>query len=111
MKYSTPSISSSAYNAFQNQSIESNRSDLEVAAEALEAVFIEQLMKAMRQSIPKSEMGLESSSADLYQSMLDSELSQQMAHHSIKGRGMGLAKLIIDYMDSPQSNNNQVEED
>ena len=70
------------------------------AAEGMEAMFIDQLMQVMRQTLPKQDMDLESPASQIYRSMLDSEYSQKAAH----GGGIGLADLIITYIDSRRYN-------
>jgi flagellar protein FlgJ len=66
------------------------------AAEGMEAMFIDYMMKVMRQTVPKNDMDLESPATEIYQGMLDSEYSQQAAHHG----GIGLAEQIIAYLDT-----------
>lgn len=70
------------------------------AAEGMEAMFLDQLMQVMRQTVPKGDMDLESSATQIYQSMLDTEYSQKAAHTG----GIGLADLIIAYLDSQRYN-------
>ena len=70
------------------------------AAEGMEAMFIDQLMQVMRHSIPKQDMDLDSPAGQIYQGMLDTEYAQKAAH----GGGVGLADLIIAYLDSQRYN-------
>lgn len=70
------------------------------AAEGMEAMFIDQLMQVMRQTVPKQDMDLNSPAGQIYQSMLDSEYAQKAAH----GGGVGLADLIIAYLDPGRYN-------
>ncbi len=64
------------------------------AAEGMETMFLDYLMKTMRQTIPKNEMDLESPATEIYRSMLDSETAQIAA----RAGGVGLADQIIAYM-------------
>jgi len=85
------------------------------AAEGMEAMFIDTMMRVMRQSVPKNEMDLESPATEIYRGMLDSEFAQKAAHHlgtsvgtsvgtnaGTRGStsGLGLADQIIAYLDS-----------
>jgi Rod binding domain-containing protein len=52
------------------------------------------MMKVMRETVPKSEMSLDSPATDVYRSMLDSETAQIAARTG----GVGLADQIIAYL-------------
>src|SRR4051812_33171109 len=41
------------------------------AAEGMEAMFLDYLMKTMRQTVPKNEMDLENPATEIYRGMLD----------------------------------------
>ena len=69
---------------------------LREAAEGMEAMFVDYLMKTMRQTLPKNDMDLESPATDIYRGMLDSEYAQK----AVKAGGVGLADQIIAYWDS-----------
>lgn len=68
------------------------------AAQGMEAMFLDYMMKVMRQTVPKNEMNLESPATEVYRSMLDSETAQRAA----RGVGIGLADQIIAYL-QPES--------
>lgn len=70
------------------------------AAEGMEAMFIDYMMKVMRQTVPKNDMDLESPASDIYRGMLDSEYAEKAAHVG----GFGLADQIIDYLQSQRYN-------
>src|SRR4051794_23980261 len=57
------------------------------AAEGMETVFLDYMMKVMRHTVPKGDMDLESPATEIYRGMMDSEYAQQAAHHG----GIGLA--------------------
>lgn len=59
------------------------------AAEQFEALFIQMMLKSMRDTVPESGL-MESQATDLYQSMLDQQWSQVMA-----SRGIGLADKLV----------------
>ena len=59
------------------------------AAEQFEALFIQMMLKSMRDTIPQGGL-MESQATDFYQSMLDQQWSQVMA-----SRGIGLADKLV----------------
>ncbi len=61
------------------------------AAEGLEAMFLDYMMKVMRQTIPKNDLDLESPATEIYRSMLDGETARVAARTG----GVGLADQII----------------
>jgi Rod binding domain-containing protein len=92
--------------------IDRNKVDPQVlkAAEGFEALFLDQLMKTMRQTVPKNEMDLENGATEIYRGMLDSEYAQKAVHAG----GVGLADQIIAYLDSqsytsPQGSKEEVD--
>ena len=64
------------------------------AAEGMEAMFIDYMMKVMRQTVPKNDLDLESPATEIYRSMMDSENSRKAAHAG----GVGLSDQIIAYL-------------
>lgn len=70
------------------------------AAQGMEAMFLDYLMKVMRQTVPKNDMSLENPATEIYRSMLDSEVAQKAA----RTQGVGLADQIIDYLDPSRYN-------
>lgn len=62
---------------------------LKQAATQFEAVFMNMLLKSMRDTIPK-DGAMESEATRMYTSILDQQLTQNMA-----GKGIGLADLIV----------------
>lgn len=63
------------------------------AAQQFEALFIQMMMKSMRDATPSSAL-MNSSATDTYQSMLDQQWSQVMA-----SRGMGLADVLVQQLE------------
>jgi len=59
-------------------------------AQQFEAMFIQMMMKSMRESVVKSELS-ENAPLDTYQSMFDKEVSMQLA----KRNSMGLADMLV----------------
>jgi Rod binding domain-containing protein len=67
-------------------------------AEQFEAYFIQQMMKTMRESIEKSDL-VETGNLDMYQDLMDKEVSLSMA----KRGGMGLADMLERQMNQTQA--------
>ncbi len=68
------------------------------AGEAMEGMFLDYMMKVMRETVPKGEFS--SPATEIYQSMLDSEHAQKAAHAG----GIGLADMVIAYLESQRYN-------
>lgn len=64
------------------------------AAEQFEALFLYQLMSEMRRTVPDTDLLGNRQAEKLFQSMLN----QEMATHSAKSQGVGLAKMIYEQM-------------
>ena len=62
------------------------------AAQQFEALFVQMMMKSMRDAIPASGL-MSSSSTDTYQKMLDQQWSQVIA-----SRGVGLADALVEQL-------------
>lgn len=63
------------------------------AAQQLESVFTQEMIKAMRNTVEESEFSLNNSATEIYQGMLD----QEYADISAKENSLGLSRQIIDY--------------
>lgn len=63
---------------------------LKAAAEQFEAMFLQQVMKSMRDTVPQDGL-LNSDSSRFYTSLLDQQMAQNMAS---SGKGIGFARLI-----------------
>jgi Rod binding domain-containing protein len=68
------------------------------AAEGMETMFMDYLMKVMRETVPKNEMDLENPASEMYRGMLDSEYAKKAA----QAGGVGLSDTIIAYL-APES--------
>jgi len=64
---------------------------LKKACEDMESLFVHQLIKEMRATIPKSDLFGKSQAQDIYTGMLDGRLAQEIAQN----RGLGLATLLM----------------
>lgn len=71
------------------QGVKSGMGDLNSVSKDFEAIFIHNMLQAMRAGVPKSGL-LDSFSMDMFQSMFDEEVANEMA----KGQGIGLAKML-----------------
>ena len=63
---------------------------LKKACQNFEAIIVQQMLSAMRKSVPKDSLLGGDFSQDIYQSMYDEGLSQEIA----AGRGLGLADTL-----------------
>ncbi len=63
------------------------------AAQQFEALFLNMMLKSMREATPQEGL-FDNSNTQLYTSMLDSQLSQSLS----KGRGIGLADMLVRQM-------------
>jgi len=64
---------------------------LRKACEDMEALFIHQLLKEMRATIPKSGLFGKSHAQDIYTGMLDGRLAQEISQN----RGLGLSAMLM----------------
>ena len=65
--------------------------ELKKAATDFEALFLNQMLKVMRDTVVKSDLFHGGSGEEIYNSLFDTELSGQMA----KGGGIGLGKILL----------------
>jgi Rod binding domain-containing protein len=86
----------------QNQKVDTDRATPEMrkAAEGLEAIFTQEMMKAMRGTVEKSEFSLRNSASEIYQGMLDQEYAEIAARQN----SLGLSEQIVDYWLRSQPN-------
>lgn len=78
-----------AVNGLRVEAKKTGEAGLEAAARQFEALFLNMLMKSMRDATPKDDL-IESEQSRLYLSMLDQQFSQTMA-----ARGIGLAEIMV----------------
>ena len=64
--------------------------ELKKACKNFEAIILQQMLTAMRKSVPKDGLLNGGYAQDMYQSMYDENLAQEMA----SGRGIGLADAL-----------------
>ena len=69
-----------------------NKAINEVASQ-FEALFVQQMMKSMRDAVPKSDL-MNSDHLDTYQAMAD----QQMAVNLSQQGGIGIARMLVEQM-------------
>jgi peptidoglycan hydrolase FlgJ len=81
------------------QSVE-NAPKLKEACAEFESVFISYLLKEMRATIPKTGLISGGRAEEIYTSMLDTEISKEMASQ----RGIGLSSLFLDRFESRPGN-------
>lgn len=64
--------------------------ELQKAAQDFEAVLLNMVLKAMWKTIPKSDLFEKSSATQIYEGLMHSSLSEEMARNG----GMGIAKVL-----------------
>jgi Rod binding domain-containing protein len=74
------------------------KSAMRETAQQFEAMFIQMMMKSMRESIVKSELS-ESSTVDTFEGMFDKEVSLQLS----KRNSMGLADMLVKNLEQQQA--------
>jgi flagellar protein FlgJ len=70
---------------------------LKNACEDFEAVLTNILFKTMRETIPKGDPESQNNAMELYESMLDETVAQELSH----GPGLGLGKVLFQQLVSP----------
>ena len=70
---------------------------LKKACQEMEGVFLNMLLKSMRDTVPKTEIGGNNKQTDIIQSMLDTELTRNMA----AAGGTGLAAMMYRNLSNP----------
>lgn len=70
------------------------------AAEGMEAMFLDYMMKVMRETVPQSDLSMDSPATKIYQGMMDSEAAERAA----RAGGIGLADQIVAYLESQRYN-------
>ncbi|MCX2780109.1 rod-binding protein [Microbulbifer thermotolerans] len=78
----------------KNEAAEDPQKNLRAAAEQFEALFLQQLMKSMREATPRSGL-IDNTGIRFYESLYDQQLSQHLA-----GRGLGLAEQLVEQLSS-----------
>lgn len=63
---------------------------LKKACKDFEAIFITNMLKEMRKSIPKSDLLDSSHASEIYRSMMDQKIAEKIAH----GKGLGLGEIL-----------------
>ena len=71
-----------------------DREKLKKACTGFEALFMSQMMKSMRQTIPQTGFLGKGLGNDIYQGLMDQELSQKLS----QSKGLGLGKVIYRQM-------------
>src|SRR5687768_12241895 len=78
-----------AVNGLRVTATKTGQAGLEAAARQFEALFLNMMMKSMREATPEDSL-MDSEQSRLFMSMLDQQLAQSMA-----SRGVGLADIMI----------------
>jgi flagellar protein FlgJ len=81
-------LDASALSALKHQAKDSPKAALSAAAGQFEALFVQMLLKSMRDALPQDGM-LQSDTSKMYTSMFDQQIAQQMSK-----RGIGLRQML-----------------
>jgi Rod binding domain-containing protein len=94
-------MSGAIYNDFTQfttlraQAAKNPNAALEEVAAQFESIFLQQMLKSMRDATVKSDL-FDSSQMDTYQGMADQQLALKLA----EGGGIGLARMMVEQMQS-----------
>lgn len=104
MKDPTAGISGSSALALSGDKTMKSKDKVENLAREFESVFMNQMLKAMRQTIPKNELINGGHAEDIYSSLLDEEFSRRMAYTQQGGISQSLAKQLNMIIDKQSGN-------
>ena len=85
----------SQFTALRADAAKNPNAALEEVAAQFESIFLQQMLKAMRDATVKSDL-FDSSQMDTYQSMADQQLAVNLAENG----GIGLARMMVEQMQS-----------
>ena len=85
----------SQFTALRADAAKNPNAALEEVAAQLESIFLQQMLKSMRDATVKSDL-FDSSQMDTYQSMADQQLAVSLAENG----GIGLARMMVEQMQS-----------
>ena len=85
----------SQFTALRADAAKNPNAALEDVAAQFESIFLQQMLKSMRDATVKSDL-LDSSQMDTYQSMADQQLAVNLAENG----GIGLARMMVEQMQS-----------
>ena len=85
----------SQFTALRADAAKNPSAALEEVAAQFESIFLQQMLKAMRDATVKSDL-FDSSQMDTYQSMADQQLAVNLAENG----GIGLARMMVEQMQS-----------
>jgi peptidoglycan hydrolase FlgJ len=86
--------------SLKRQARDNPQEALKSAAKQFEAVFMQMLLKSMRDAVPESGLLGGGSEEKMFTGMFDQELSQRLA-----GRGLGIADMIVKQLSRPGASN------
>ncbi len=78
-----------------SKSLEEQENEIKKVAQQFESIFINQVFKEMRKTVPESGL-FDSYAMDMFQGMLDEEMSNELS----KGNGLGLRDMIYKQLSS-----------
>ncbi len=85
-------------NELKTQAGQDPQANLRPVARQVEGMFVQMMLKSMREALPKDGL-FSSDSSRMYTSMYDQQIAQQMT----AGKGLGLAEMMVKQMSGSQS--------
>ncbi|WP_312228566.1 flagellar assembly peptidoglycan hydrolase FlgJ [Pseudescherichia sp.] len=85
-------------NELKTQAGQDPQANLRPVARQVEGMFVQMMLKSMREALPKDGL-FSSDSSRMYTSMYDQQIAQQMT----AGKGLGLAEMMVKQMSGGQS--------
>ena len=87
--------------AMENQDEEK----LKKACEDFEAIFVNMLLKSMKNTVDEGGLTKKSHAREMFESMLDEEMATSIA----KGKGIGIAEILYDSLNSDNKKGSQLD--
>lgn len=82
----------------KNQNTPQDQAKLRKTCQEMEAIFLNMMLTTMRSTVPKNNLLGDNSKTDIMKSMLDTEMTKQMAYSG----GIGLADLLYKQLNQTQ---------
>ncbi len=79
------------------------RAELRRASQQLEGVFLAQLFRAMRESVPQGGFVDAGEGERMFQSLLDDRVANLAAEHSVRGLGDAIYRQLSRRLQNPES--------
>lgn len=89
-----------------NNAMESeDQEKLKKACEDFEAIFVNMLLKSMKNTVDEGGLTKKSHAREMFEGMLNEEMASSIA----KGRGIGIAEILYDSLNNDSKKGNQLD--